>query len=57
MSGIMRYNPQSQTYVRQGPDGKFAPKVLGRSSGKGQPTQVQTHPAGRQSPPKVFNSK
>lgn len=32
MSGrVLRYNPQSRTFVQQGADGKFAPKVLSSS--------------------------
>ena len=57
MSGhVMRYNPQSKAYVRQGSDGRFAPKVMGQTPGPGQPAQVRRLPVG-QSPPKVFSSK
>lgn len=32
MSGqLLRYNPQNRTYVKQGQDGKFQPKVLTNS--------------------------
>jgi hypothetical protein len=55
MSGhVLRYNPQSKAYVRQGFDGKFAPKVMGQSPG--QPAQVQKLPS-HQFPPKVISSK
>lgn len=54
MSGhIMRLNPSTRTYVLQGADGKFAPKVMVQSP-KPQPV-IQKHPAPPDAPPKVLS--
>ncbi|HEY8353951.1 MAG TPA: hypothetical protein VIK69_02950 [Methylophilaceae bacterium] len=47
MSGhIMRFNPQAKTYVRQGQDGRFAPKIIGTTSRA--ELQVNVYPAPNQ---------
>lgn len=47
MSGhVMRLNPSTRSYVRQGADGKFAPKVLSQTPK--QPVTLEMHPANSQ---------
>jgi len=56
MSGhIMRLNPSTRTYVRQGADGRFAPKVMGQNM-KAQPI-IQKYPALPDSPLKVLSQR
>lgn len=56
MSGhIMRLNPSTRTYVRQGTDGRFEPKVMSQTP-RPQPT-IQKYPAPPETAPKVLTQQ